>query len=248
MTDDERRALYGRPAPGDEPAAAAARAPEPAPRMSPAPAPEPAASPAPEPAEGQEAPEPTAPGPTASSSPDRRRASARRRTAIAVAASVAVVAIVAAGAPLLSAVTAPRDEPSLAVFDREPTEREREIERGPAAGTAFGVADVEARLLLSIELDQGGPREVWAMRTKGGWFSASDEALVCLTTDPTGVGGNGPLGCMLEDDLARRGFIPLEQPRPTVVIDGEIRTVAWGPTGDARLIDPPIPPTDNDEP
>ncbi|WP_169080405.1 hypothetical protein [Microcella alkalica] len=238
MTDDERRALYGRPAPGDEPVVGHARATEPA--------------------EGQHDPEPTtpeptstastSPEPTASSSPDRRRASARRRTAIAVAASVAVVAIVAAGAPLLSAVTAPRDEPSLAVFDREPTEREREIERGPAAGTAFGVADVEARLLLSIELDQGGPREVWAMRTKGGWFSASDEALVCLTTDPTGVGGNGGLGCMLEEDLARRGFIPLEQPRPTVVIDGEIRTVAWGPTGDAQLIDPPTPPTDDDEP
>lgn len=244
MTDDERRALYGRPAPGDEPAAAAARAPEPAPRMSPAPAPEPAPSPAPEPAEGQDAPEPTAPGLTASSSPDRRRASARRRTAIAVAASVAVVAIVAAGAPLLSAVTAPRDEPSLAVFDREPTEREREAEQlAQSSGVVFG-AGFEMRLLLSVELDQGGPREVWAFRTQGGWFADADAALVCLGTDPIG-GAN--LGCMLEDDLARRGFIPLEQPRPTVVIDGEIRMIAWGPTGDARLIDPPNPPTDDEE-
>ncbi len=50
-------------------------------------------------------------------------------------------------------------------------------------------------------------------------------------------------GCMSLDDIERRGFVPLSSPRPYLFVDGDEFIIEWGPTGDARLIERPAPPS-----
>lgn len=223
MTDDERRRLYGRPSPGEL-----------APVFSMAPV-------ATDPTELADPTDPTpTPPPTAEPlvepGPPRRP----RRALLLAAAAGAAVALLAA-AILLMGPTAP---PSLAVFDREPTAREREAEESLNRGGAylFPGSEAQARLILDVVGAETTARELWALRADASEQVGFPYVIVCIATDPLERAG-GPLSCMEEHDVARRGFIPLDQPRPTVVVDGEQLVVEWGPTGDARLIARPEPPT-----
>ncbi|KRF31524.1 hypothetical protein [Yonghaparkia sp. Soil809] len=173
-------------------------------------------------------------------------ASRRRRSVIAAVAIIAVGAavVVAAAAVLLRDA----DAPSLAVFDREPTEQERDVEENLATQGRlfFPGAEVQARLILEMpDTAQTTAREIWALRSDVSDQMENPYAVVCLATDPL-LDSWSTIGCMEEKDVARRGFIPIDQPRPTLLVDGEQRAIAWGPTGDARLIDVPAPPRDDE--
>lgn len=176
--------------------------------------------------------------------------SARTHRRWLIASGLAVIVAAAAVVSATALAAPPAGEPSLAVFDREPTDREREVEalsERDGGGVGWGDAEVQARLILEYEAEPESPaREVWALRFMADGPAGGQLSVVCLSSEPAGVDG-GPFACMEEPDLARRGFIPLDQPRPSVVVGGEVRVIEWGPTGDARLIDPPEPPAPDDE-
>lgn len=166
-----------------------------------------------------------------------------RRPAVAL---IVGVAAAIAAVVLTMIVLRPSPTPSLAVFEREPTQQEREAEQRIAerdADSFFASTDVRARLILDLpDGSASRAREIWALRSDERGTLDRPFIVICLATDPIGATG-GQLGCMAERDVARRGFIPLDQPRPTLRVDGELRVIEWGPTGDARLIEPPEPPT-----
>lgn len=162
--------------------------------------------------------------------------------ALIVGVAAAIAAVV-----LTMSVLRPSPPPSLAVFEREPTQQEREAEQriaeGDVTASLFASTDVQARLILDLpDGSSSRAREIWALRSDERGTLDRPFIVICLATDPIGATG-GHLGCMAERDVARRGFIPLDQPRPTLRVDGELRVIEWGPTGDARLIEPPEPPT-----
>ncbi|KQV25237.1 hypothetical protein [Yonghaparkia sp. Root332] len=225
MIDEERRRLYGRPEPGAEPPAMTP--PRPAPEQEPA-------------GGGDTEPSPAAPVLEAPAPASRRR----RVIAASVVGGIAAASIIG----VASVVLGPAAAPSLAVFDREPTEQERGVEeRLSTQGSLFipGAA-VQARLVLELpDTAQTTAREIWALRSDLSDQLENPYAVVCLATGPIEQSWS-TIGCMDEKDVARRGFIPIDQPRPTLLVDGEQRAVEWGPTGDARLIDVPTPPRDDE--
>ncbi len=226
--DDDRdraRALYGRPDPNRPLPAADARPADPTPVAPPAPPPAIAAElpPLDEPETERE---------------PRRPLSRGGRLAVATG-----ILVIGAALTALAIVTEP--QPSLAVFDREPTEAEREKLAELARVEYFGVdTDLSPRLLLEAPgRDASEPQRVWAIRLDGGQLGTPDgEDFVCLLLESFTSGPGDYGGCMLEADAARRGFVPLDSPRPSIMVQGELQVIQWGPTGDARLIDPPTLP------
>lgn len=226
--DDDRdraRALYGRPDPNRPLPAADARPADPTPVAPPAPPPAIAAElpPLDEPETEREPRHPVSRG---------------GRLAIATG-----ILVIGAALTALAIVTEP--QPSLAVFDREPTEAEREKLAELARVEYFGVdTDLSPRLLLEAPgRDASEPQRVWAIRLDGGQLGTPDgEDFVCLLLESFTSGPGDYGGCMLEADAARRGFVPLDSPRPSIMVQGELQVIQWGPTGDARLIDPPTLP------
>ncbi|GAA1704336.1 hypothetical protein GCM10009792_25490 [Microcella alkalica] len=250
---DRARALYGRLDPNR-------LLPDPPPDAHPA-APAPAASTAPPPATAAELPPPDEPDarpaigaqPLIDVEPEPGRGPRRplsRGGRVAVAAGFLVI-----GAALTAVAIVTEPQPSLAVFDREPTEVEVEKLGELTRLDYFGLdADVAPRLLLeapSRTRGEADAQRVWALRIDGARLGTPDGAdYVCLLLESFSSGPGDYGGCMLEPDAARRGFVPLDQPRPSLVVEGELRVIQWGPTGDARLIDPPTLPGDDpsDEP
>lgn len=240
--DDDRdraRALYGRPDPNrplPEPAADAR--PDRAP-VAPS-APRPAIAAEAEPPVEQYEPDAQ---PVVDEQPEperepRRPVSRGRRVAVATG-----ILVIGAALTALAIVTEP--QPSLAVFDREPTEAEREKLAELARVEYFGVdTDLSPRLLLEAPgRDASEPQRVWAIRLDGGQLGTPDgEDFVCLLLESFTSGPGDYGACMLEADAARRGFVPLDSPRPSIMVEGELQVIQWGPTGDARLIDPPTLP------
>lgn len=248
MIDDERRRLYGRPAPGAEAVLLSVPAPAHPPAQEETRAAAPKAEPAPDLAAHDEASAVEAATSVAEPSP----ASPRRRWLLPAIAAAAVLipGVGALGVTMVSA--APSGPPSLAVFDRDPTAAERDAEElagSTSAGIGVGVGssgDLQLRRILQYGDGEGdASREIWAARFTVGDLGGQSFTVICLMTEPTGM-TSGPLACMEEHDVARRGFIPLDQQRPAVVVDGERRVIEWGPRGDARLIDPPTPPRDGE--
>lgn len=226
--DDDRdraRALYGRPDPNRPLPAADARPADPTP----------VAPPAPPPAIAAELPPLDEPEPERE---PRRPLSRGGRLAVATG-----ILVIGAALTALAIVTEP--QPSLAVFEREPTEAEREKLAELARVEYFGVdTDLSPRLLLEAPgRDASEPQRVWAIRLDGGQLGTPDgEDFVCLLLESFTSGPGDYGGCMLEADAARRGFVPLDSPRPSIMVEGELQVIQWGPTGDARLIDPPTLP------
>ncbi|MDO8337160.1 MAG: hypothetical protein Q7T15_02760 [Microcella sp.] len=175
--------------------------------------------------------------------PEREpRRTVRRGRQVAAATGILVL-----GAALTAVALVTEPQPSLAVFEREPTEAEREKLAELARVEYFGVdTDLSPRLLLEAPgRDASEPQRVWAIRLDGGQLGTPDgEDFVCLLLESFTSGPGDYGGCMLEADAARRGFVPLDQPRPSIMVEGELQVIQWGPTGDARLIDPPTLPGD----
>lgn len=160
--------------------------------------------------------------------------------------ALALTGILALSAAGTAALTAP-GEPSLAIFDRPATELETEKAEQLAADGIFGGprSDIEARLLLEApsRTREIGQR-VWAYRSAGSEASFyGEEDVVCLSVESTPGTVGTVQGCMSLDDIERRGFVPLSSPRPYLFVDGDEFIIEWGPTGDARLIERPAPPS-----
>lgn len=84
---------------------------------------------------------------------------------------------------------------------------------------------------------------MWAISTPGSETSFYGvEDLVCLMVETTPGTVGSAQGCMRPDDIGRRGFVPIDAPRPFLFDGGEEFVIEWGPTGDARLIARPTPP------
>ncbi|GAA1704319.1 hypothetical protein GCM10009792_25470 [Microcella alkalica] len=165
--------------------------------------------------------------------------------------ALALTGILAVSAAGTVALTMP-GEPSLAVFDRPATEVEREKEEQLAADGIFSATqnDIDVRLLLEApsRTRETGQR-IWAYRSAGSEASFfGDDDVVCLSVESTPGTVGTVQGCMLIDDVARRGFVPLSAPRPFLFVDGDEFIIEWGPTGDARLIDRPTPPSSEPTP
>lgn len=168
------------------------------------------------------------------------RRTVRRGRRVAAATGILVL-----GAALTAVALVTEPQPSLAVFDREPTAAEIEKLDELARVEYFGVdTDLSPRLLLEAPgRDASEPQRVWAIRLEGGQLGTPDgEDYVCLLLESFTSGPGDYGGCMLEADAARRGFVPLDSPRPSIMVQGELQVIQWGPTGDARLIDPPTLP------
>lgn len=170
------------------------------------------------------------------------RRTVRRGRRVAAATGILVL-----GAALTAVALVTEPQPSLAVFDREPTAAEIEKLDELARVEYFGVdTDLSPRLLLEAPgRDASEPQRVWAIRLEGGQLGTPDgEDYVCLLLESFTSGPGDYGGCMLEADAARRGFVPLDSPRPSIMVEGELQVIQWGPTGEARLIDPPTLPSD----
>lgn len=249
---DRARALYGRPDPNrllPDPAADARPA-DPTPVASPAPAP--AITAEVETRDEPDAPplvdaQPVLDEPPTDARPEpeheaRRPLSRGRRLAVAT-------GILALGAALTAVALVTEPQPSLAVFEREPTEAEGDKLAELARAEYFGVdTDLAPRLLLEAPgrtTDGSEPQRVWAIRLDGQQLGTPDgEDYVCLLLESSTSSPGDYGGCMLEADAARRGFVPLDSPRPSLLVGGELQVIQWGPTGEARLIDPPTLPGD----
>lgn len=244
---DRARALYGRPDPNrplPEPAADARPA-DPTP-ASKAASPSAIASEVAPRSEHQPRHQPQAeaqPAPDEDPVPERDpRRTVRRGRRVAAATGILVL-----GAALTAVALVTEPQPSLAVFDREPTAAELEKLDELARVEYFGVdTDLSPRLLLEAPgRDASEPQRVWAIRLEGGQLGTPDgEDYVCLLLESFTSGPGDYGGCMLEADAARRGFVPLDSPRPSIMVEGELQVIQWGPTGEARLIDPPTLPSD----
>ena len=152
-----------------------------------------------------------------------------RATLAAAAVALGILVVSASGT---AALTTP-PPPSLAIFDRPPTATERERAEQFATGSVFYLEErPDVRLLLTTaEGDRA--QDVWALRLDLGHGAPDSE--ICLLTTRRGSEQEFFAGCMRTLDVARRGFVPLDEPPPIVTVDGEQQIVRWGPTGDARL-------------
>lgn len=162
--------------------------------------------------------------------------------------ALALMGILALSAGGTVALTDP-GEPSLAIFDRPATAAELAKSEQLATDSIFIAGSrPEVRLLLQEPgPDAPDAHEVWAVLLPGPVQEFEGDA-VCLLTSRRGSEREFLAGCMLADDVARRGFVPLDRPRPTLTIDGEASVIAWGPRGDARLIERPTPPSSEPAP
>lgn len=175
----------------------------------------------------------------------------RRSVLLGGVAATAAVAL----AIVWSIVSAP--EPSLAVFEREQSAVERDHERLLVDdGFVVPGARPEVRLLLEFPTGRsdGTLHRVWGFRLdQGRSFSLGARGVesVCLLVDSGSASGSASAasgGCMAVADFERRGFIPLDSPRPLLFLDGVQKTIQWGPTGEARVIDVPVPPSESPAP
>lgn len=152
-----------------------------------------------------------------------------RATLVAAAVASGLLVVSAAGT---AALTTP-PPPSLSIFDRPPTAMERDRAEDFATGSVFYLEErPDVRLLLTT--DEGDrAQDVWALRIDRP--HGPPDADTCLLTTRRGSEQEFFASCMPTLDVARRGFVPLDQPPPTVTVDGELMVLRWGPTGDARL-------------
>ncbi|KQV25239.1 hypothetical protein [Yonghaparkia sp. Root332] len=152
-----------------------------------------------------------------------------RASLVAAAVATGILAVSAAGT---AALTTPPPR-SLAVFERPPTATERERAEQFATGSVFYLQErPDVRLLLTTEEGERS-QDVWALRLDAG--DGAPDSEICLLTTRRGSEQEFFAGCMRTLDVARRGFLPLDEPPPIVTVDGEQQIVRWGPTGDARL-------------
>lgn len=169
----------------------------------------------------------------------------RRTVLLGAVAATLVVAL----AIVWAVVSAP--EPSLAVFEREQSAVERDREQ-LLVDNGFVAPGARPRVRLLLEFPTGRSDDtlhrVWGFlldRRLSYSRGASDtESSVCLLVESGSASGytSGPTGgCMAIADFERRGFIPLDSPRPLLFIDGVRKTIQWGPTGKARVVDLPVP-------
>lgn len=175
-------------------------------------------------------------------------AARRRAPLIAAALATGILALSATGTAALTAT----GDPALAIFDREPTADERaKAEQLDSRSFFYFDEKPEVRLLLAApSADAPDAQDVWALRLDGPVFDIEQTA-VCLLTSRRGTEQEFLAGCLPAEVVARRGFVPLDEPRPFLFVDGEELLIEWGPTGDARLIPrpaPPAPATEVDEP
>lgn len=175
-------------------------------------------------------------------------ASVARRSVVRALVLTGILAVSAVGTALLSAPAAP----SLAVFDRPATELELEKQAQFEAEGVLGGPENNLRARLLLEAPPGNReigQRVWALRIDSSElnFFGSDQ-LVCLAVEAS-PGTVGTIQtCMPVVDVERRGFVPLDGPRPYLFVDGDELIIEWGPTGDARLIPRPTPPTPSTDP
>lgn len=164
---------------------------------------------------------------------------ARRHPVVGASVLTGILALSAFGT---TALTAPGAS-ALAVFDRPPTAAEIARAEQLDQDSLFSFEQApEARLLLAAPSDDApDAQEVWALRLAGD-DASPDGAEVCLLTTRRGTEQEFLAGCLPSAVIERRGFVPLDEPRPFLFVDGEEFVIEWGPTGDARLIPRPTPP------
>lgn len=164
----------------------------------------------------------------------------RARPLVRAVASIGCLAVAAAGTWMLSRPA----EPSLAIFDRPPTaEEEAKATEVQSIGFLGAEGSVDARLILEApsRRSETGQR-VWAYSGETDLYGVGvTERFICLALEGAASAEGTILACMETDVVARRGFVPVDAPRPFLFVDGERRDIEWGPTGPARLVDPPAP-------